>query len=134
MAPLKLNRLTLSGYVKIALILAGLGLALWYIQFQARYFIEGPMIAVEAPLEVVQRDRIISLSGVAQNITDITLNGRKIYTDEKGRFEEPLVLENGYTIVTLVAKDRFGRHTSLSKEFFYTKTTEHASLPHANQN
>lgn len=132
MKPLKLHRLTLSGFLKIGLLLAGLAVAFWYIHFQARYFIEGPRVALESPTAVQQNSRIISVTGSAENITDITLNGRKIYTDEEGNFLEPLVLENGYTIMTIVAKDRFGRLTTLSKEFFYADPVEHAALPFDN--
>ena len=126
MAPIKLHRFTLSSYLKIGLLLAGVIIAFLYIHFQARYFLEGPQVALESPTEVVHDDRIISIAGIAQNITDITLNGRKIYTDEAGRFLEPLVLENGYTIMTIVAKDRFGRLTTLTKSFFYAEREEHA--------
>lgn len=126
MRPLKLHQLTLSGFLRIALLLGGLAIAFWYIHFQARYFIEGPRVALESPTAVQQNSRIISITGSAENITDITLNGRQIYTDEEGNFLEPLVLENGYTIMTIVAKDRFGRLTTLSKEFFYQDADAHA--------
>lgn len=126
MSPIKLHRLTLSGYIKIAFLILGLAAAVWYIHFQARYFIAGPQVSLESPTGTVQNRQIIDVSGVAQNITDITLNGRKIYTDESGHFTEPLVLEHGYTIMTIVAKDRFGRFTSLSKEFFFEEPAPHA--------
>lgn len=131
MKPIRLQRITFSAFLKTVLIVCGIGIAFWYIHFQARYFIEGPRVALESPTSVQQNSRIISITGSADNITEITLNGRKIYTDEDGNFLEPLVLENGYTIMTIVAKDRFGRLTTLSKEFFYQDVDAHALAPYS---
>ncbi len=45
---------------------------------------------------------------------------RKIYTDKDGYFKEALVLENGYTVATLQAEDRYGRITKHTEEFVFT--------------
>ncbi len=91
-----------------------------YIIFQARFMIQGPQLALDIEPNRVQNERIISLSGTASNITKITLNGRQIFTNEDGYFKEALVLENGYTIATIAAFDRYGREAQLVRSFIYT--------------
>ncbi len=97
-----------------------LGLAIIYILFQARFLITGPQIILKNEPTVEQNVRTITLEGTALNITHLWLNDRQIYTDEHGNFKESLVLENGYTITTLKAKDRYGRETKVVRSYVYT--------------
>lgn len=94
-----------------------------YIAFQARFLIAGPRIVLENEPPSVQNNPTITLSGTARNISSISLNGRRIFTDESGYFKEALVLENGYTIATITAVDRYGRETSVVRPFVYTPTS-----------
>lgn len=94
-------------------------LILWYILFQARNFLSGPVITLDRTYETIQRERVVTISGVARNIVKLTLNGRELTTDKEGVFREGLVLESGYTLMTLEAFDRFGRSTSLAHEFVF---------------
>jgi hypothetical protein len=97
-----------------------LALASLYILFQARFLIAGPQITLINEAATLQNERVISLEGTAYNITHLWLNDRTIFTDESGHFKEALVLENGYTIATLRAKDRYGRETRVERPFVYT--------------
>ncbi len=94
-----------------------------YVVFQARFLIAGPRITLTAEQPSVQNSQTVSLSGIARNITKITLNGRQIFTDPAGYFSEALVLENGYTIATIQAVDRYGRETEVVRPFVYTPTS-----------
>lgn len=96
----------------IAIILA-------YVQFQARNILLGPTISLQESPTLIQHDRTITLHGSARNIVKLTLNGKEIHTDEKGEFTQAVVLENGYTVMTLNAQDRFGRDTVLTREYVY---------------
>ena len=91
-----------------------------YIGYQARHLVSGPQITLLDTLSTVQHDGTITLHGMTENITALTLNGKPVFTDEHGAFEQTLVLENGYTIMTLHARDRYGRNTSHSRPFVYT--------------
>ena len=97
-----------------------LGLIVAYVAFQARFLIVGPQISLLNEPRTQQNERIITLAGSAVNITHLWLNDRQIFTDEHGYFKEALVLENGYTITTLRAKDRYGRETRVVRSFVYT--------------
>ena len=91
-----------------------------YVLFQARFMIAGPQIVLLAGPPIHNNTRVIELTGTAYNITHLWLNDRPIYTDEAGHFTEALVLENGYTVATLRAKDRYGRETRVERAFVYT--------------
>lgn len=94
-------------------------LTLGFVIFQARFLITGPRIVLEELPTGPHNVRQITLAGDAYNISRLWLNDRPIYTDAKGRFEEALVLENGYTIATLRAEDRYGRTTRVSTPLVY---------------
>lgn len=101
-------------------------LLLAYLVFQARFLLQGPIITLLNEPAVVHDERVVMLSGSVKNITHLTLNGRQIFTNELGYFDEALILENGYTIATLAATDRYGRKTNVTREFVYqgTSTTD----------
>jgi len=103
--------------VLVGIALIGLG---GYIIFQARFMILGPQLTLIEEPGRMQNQRIITLQGSVQNITKITLNGRQIFTDERGYFTEALVLENGYTVTTIAAVDRYGREVREVRSFIYT--------------
>lgn len=123
MIPPTCPRLTLR-----TILLAAIGLflgclVLVYVIYQARFLILGPMIELTDTNPSKNNQQIITLTGTARNITRLWLNDRLIYTDQAGNFNEALLLENGYTIATLRAEDRYGRMTRIKREFVYTPAT-----------
>src|SRR3989344_3005573 len=101
----------------IAIVLFGI---IGYSLFEARFLIEGPIVTVTGPKEgEVATSSLIEITGKAQNISDISLNDRKIFIDEEGHFSEQLLLSYGYNILTLKAKNRFGRETKKVLEVVY---------------
>ncbi len=94
-------------------------LVVWYVHFQARNFLNGPRITLEDGNTIFHNEQRIQLTGNAENLVMLTLNGKEIHTDENGDFTHLLVLEHGYTIMTLEAQDRFGRTTHITKEYVY---------------
>lgn len=119
MAPIRMRQLTFPALVKGVLVAIVIGAILWYAHFQARFFIAGPQIELESPQDVHQQEQMVEVRGHAQNIVELTLNGRPIHTNEGGYFEEELVVPEGYTIMTLRAKDRYGRVETLSRPLVY---------------
>lgn len=115
--------LTARSILKYLLSFIGLGCLILYITFQARFLIAGPVITLVNEPASVQNSPTVTLSGNARNLAKITLNGRQIFTDQSGYFNEALVLENGYTIATITATDRYGRETSVVRSFVYTPTS-----------
>ncbi len=87
--------------------------------FQARFLLTGPQITITEAPEGPQNVREVTIAGNAHNISHLWLNDRPIYTDAKGNFREEIVLENGYTIATLRAEDRYGRTTKVTYPLVY---------------
>lgn len=114
------NDIELRDILKIIGAIIVIGLFATYLTFQARFLIAGPELSLDTEPPVNNTTRIVELSGNATNITHLWLNDRPIFTDEKGHFKEALILENGYTITTLRARDRYGRETEIVRSFVYT--------------
>jgi hypothetical protein len=104
-------------------------LMLFFVIFQARFLIMGPQIRITQGPEGPQNERQITISGAAYNISHLWLNDRPIYTDAKGNFKEALVLENGYTIATLRAQDRYGRTTTVERHMVYVPASFVPEVP-----
>ena len=51
---------------------------------------------------------IIKITGNAKNAKNLTLNGREIFIDQNGNFNETLVLLLGYNVINIKAEDKFG--------------------------
>lgn len=91
--------------ILIALIILG-----WYLYFETRTFTRGPEIIFFEPSEnSVVVDPLTTVVGRAPNASHITLNGREIFIDTEGNFEETLLLTPGYTIIEVAVRDRFDR-------------------------
>jgi len=118
MSPIRLTP-SLSTYTRWIVIAVAVGALVLYGVFQARFLLEGPVLALAYEPETVQTSPTVSLVGTAENITSLTLNGRTIYTTDTGAFEELIVLEKGYTVVTLEAADRYGKEVTLERTFVY---------------
>lgn len=105
--------------VKSSFLLLGFVCVAAYVVFQARFLIIGPQLLLTDESEQLVNHRQITLKGSAANISRLWLNDRPIFTDGQGNFEEALVLENGYTITTLRAEDRYGRATTIKRTYVY---------------
>src|SRR6185295_6094248 len=90
-----------------------LALIALYALFQARFLILGPRVGVEHPLDgAVLSEPLVMVTGTASNVSLIALDGRPILIDTTGHFSEKLLLPEGPSIISVTAKDRFGRETA----------------------
>jgi hypothetical protein len=90
---------------------AGGLIILGYTLFEFRGLIQGPQIQVLEPANGASVPSAYNLTGKTDRISSLFLNGRLINVDEEGRFGERLVAPEGSFILTLAARDRFGRET-----------------------
>lgn len=120
MTPLPVQRPILGTILRWILFVSIAGAFLWYGAFQARLLIAGPSLTLNEGISTLHDTRTVAISGVAKNVTSLTLDGRPIFTDDAGNFVETLVLEHGYTIMTVHAEDRYGRTVTVTKPFVYT--------------
>lgn len=92
------------------LVLAIFCLLIAYSLYQARFIIIGPRIQVSNLSDgQVVNTPILEIEGEAKNVARISLNDRQIFTDAEGHWNEKLIVSPGMSIITLNAKDRFGR-------------------------
>lgn len=95
-------------------------LVIGYIAFNFRIFVAGPGIEIISPVNgSVSQEKLVLLNGVATRISYISLNGRPILVNEEGHFNESLLLNPGYNIITLEAKDKFDRSITKKIELVY---------------
>ena len=95
--------------LKILLIVVFVLIIIGYGLFQSQKIIKGPSITLSSLKdgEVVKQSDV-DITGVAKNISAISLNDRPIFIDESGNFSEKLMLYPGYNIIKLRAEDKFG--------------------------
>ena len=98
-----------------------LGLIIFgYTAWQLRHIVGGPNLTITTPATgIVLTEPTLALAGYAKNIDWLYLNGRQIFTDQAGRFDETLLAAPGYNILTLIGKDKFGRMTTKILEVVY---------------
>jgi len=88
-----------------------------YSLFQARFIILGPYLEIKYPQNGASLDtNPINIVGQAKNIVFISLNDRPIYVDKNGNWSEKLIAPKGPSIITVRARDRFGRNVEKSVE------------------
>lgn len=99
-------------HVILVILLLVLGL---YTLFQARFLVFGPSITIEthANGEMVESP-VVTIGGRGENVAWLSLNGRQIFMDEDGYWSEKLIVSTGTSIMTIEARDRFGRQTAKS--------------------
>jgi hypothetical protein len=66
-------------------------------------------VKIEATIEQQDSSSLAVVKGVAAKATYITLNGREIFIDKDGNFSESIAVLPGFSIVTLNARDKFGK-------------------------
>ncbi len=100
---------------KYALLIALFVVLIAYSSYQARFLILGPRVRIDNPQnnQVVENEMVV-VEGLARNIAWISLNDRQIFTDEDGKWSEKLIVSPGLSIMTVKARDRFGRETKQS--------------------
>ena len=83
-----------------------------YSFYQAADYRQGASISIDSPQDGFVTDRqMIEITGSAERVAYLSLNGRQIYTDRSGNFSEQLLLADGYNIITIAAEDDFNRHS-----------------------
>lgn len=117
MSPLTIGPISQERTLRlVAVVVAGI-LMSGYVLFQARNLIQGPTIVLHDTPTTLIEGNSREISGRAQNVVLLRVNGREIHTDESGNFSHTLTLEQGYTIMTLEAFDRYGRKTIVERGF-----------------
>ncbi len=88
--------------------------------YQSRGILSGPIVSVTTPQngETVF-EPLVQVAGSAPRVKDLTLNGRSIFIDMEGNFDERLLLLPGYNIIELTARDVGGKEARHTIELVY---------------
>ncbi len=81
-----------------------------YSGFELRNSLIGPTLIINTPSPgQTLSSSVTTITGKATNISFLYLNGRQIYTNELGIFEETVLVPQGYNVLTLEAIGRFNK-------------------------
>jgi len=107
-----MNR-TLSFWISLVSVISVVVIIIGYAAYRSQYIVRGPIITISYPSAtasiVLNDNQPLVIEGDIQNSTSVSLNGRKIYLNERGEFREQLLLAKGYAIITVKAEDRYQR-------------------------
>ncbi len=93
---------------------------LGYSIYQSRNIAKGPSIIITEPENGISFNySSIIIQGKAINSTETNIDNRSIFIDEKGIFKEKYLLSPGYNIITIIAKDKFGKTIQKTLELTY---------------
>lgn len=96
--------------IKPIVIIAVIILVVGYSTLKLKNLAVGPVIDLYSPSEGAStKTDLVNVKGKAERISQIYLNGRKIFTDEAGNFNEQYLLASGYNLLEVSAQDKFGR-------------------------
>lgn len=108
----KLFKYTIISFVSI--------LILGYGYYQTKNLMNGPILIVNYPISgMTLNESLVEIRGLAKNASFITLNDRKIFVDEEGKFKESLLLSYGYNVVEVEVTDKFERTKTEKLELIY---------------
>ncbi len=114
---------TLKSVLRLLLIFTFVGIIVFYAYYQSRAVVAGPEIVLATPLNgITSTTSLIDVRGVAIHAKELTLDGRGIFVDMSGNFAEKLLLQDGYNIIQLTAKDGGGREVKKTIELIYVDT------------
>ena len=86
-------------------------------------FLLSPEIELESLSSetVIVNSPKIAIAGRVENTRSLTLNGRQLYIGKNGKFEDILELSDGMNILSLAARNIFGRSSELARRVVYIK-------------
>ena len=94
-------------------VLAGYGLV------EARPIIVGPSLSISSPAENASiPGGIVTVAGHVARTVALTLDGAPVLPEENGSFSSTLTLPSGGSILTLTARDRFGRSVTKTRTIY----------------
>ena len=115
-----INREGTKKIIKATLIVIAIVIVIGYSLYASHSLISGPEIIINEPINgSTISTSSVTVKGQAIRIQDISLNGRPIFVDEHGNFNETILLAPGYNISQFLAKDKFNRTTEYKLELVY---------------
>jgi transcriptional regulator with XRE-family HTH domain len=103
-------------FIKIALIVAVVAVAVSYLGWQFSNFSRTPKLIIEEPAnDITISENSIVLRGQAERQGELTINGQGVFVTEDETFSEKIALKEGLNTISVVIRDRRGHETSLTR-------------------
>lgn len=99
-----------------------------YAFYEARGVVFGPSITITSGITEVQ-EPYVRITGKAERIAKLSMNGKEIPVTEDGLFDQPYLLSPGLNRILLDATDKYGRTTQKLVGIIYTPTETHTPVP-----
>lgn len=117
----------LKRVLSLLLVLLFAGTIFYYAYYQSRGIIAGPTITLLSPHDGDElTSTLVNVRGSVLRSKELTLDGRAIFVDLSGNFNEQLLLYPGYNIIELAAKDADGREEKKTVGIVWSGTTSPA--------
>ncbi len=89
--------------------------------YELRKVLSGPNVLLDCGHcdHLTTEDNTYTLSGATSNISEIHLGNKKIYISSKGDFAETVLLYPGENMLSIHAKDRFGKEVKKDVVVYY---------------
>jgi hypothetical protein len=95
-----------------------------YAGFEVAKLYRGPSLVINTPNDMSTVDNpLVEVTGTAQRVAYIKINGRQIFADTKGYFSDKLLLLPGYNIISIEVNDKFGKAISKEVRMWHTQKT-----------
>ena len=99
--------------VAIAILLLGF---LGYLTWQVNGILQPPKLSVFTPADGYISSKLVALvQGETEKEVRLTVNGKDIMPNDKGRFEIPVDLSNGVNTITISAIKKHGKITTITR-------------------
>ena len=94
--------------------IAILSITAYYMYYQFRFFVTNPSVFITEPSsDFITGDRYIYVKGKTNDNSVLTLNGRPLYINEAGEFNERVNLANGLNALEFEAQNKAGKITKI---------------------
>lgn len=102
-------------------------LVIGYALFETRNMLFGPSITV--PTQTIEtHEQLVTITGQARHISELSMNGAEVVVTEEGAFEEPYLLTEGLNRIVLDARDKYGRRAQKIIEVVYSPLNQNADM------
>ena len=93
-------------------------LIIGYAGFEARRYLEGPIIQIDSPKEgETLTGHAVRVTGHGENLSYFYINGYQAYLDRDGSFSYLYTPPEGYATLTAQGRDRFNRSVTVTVRF-----------------
>jgi len=85
-------------------------------------------VELEASIVQSSDSPLYIVEGQAPRAKHLKLNGREIFIDKEGFFREVLILQDGYSVTSLYAEDKFGKISEKEFKMYLNKNSSSFAL------